>query len=312
MGLVDRRNRGAAQSALHVAAIDGPGRHDHDLQAWLGGNGMDLVLAIDASVSEYEALCPCAASASLVLGARGWPRRRWADPTHRIRPRGADRAGLHNVTYRARIDGVSRGATITYGRRQPNPDSQPHDAAGPDLRGSDRVARCRSLAGHAGVRPVAVLGEPALRDPGRRRDWSPRPTSSSRRGSLPASDDPDYGTLTCGAPVNAVPVEPAVAGRRAPQRSHRPTRPRLNCPDASRSRPPRPTPGGTRRETTALSRRHRPPVVEASAAACALDCQIVCLHTGIGGQPVDEQQRELLIGPAVDPDVHVRRPTRVG
>ena len=44
----------------------------------------------------------------------------------------------------------------------------------------------------------------------------------------------------------------------------------------------------------------------------ALDGQIIVPRIGIGGQPVDEQQRELLIGPTVDAQVNIRWPTGIG
>ena len=49
-----------------------------------------------------------------------------------------------------------------------------------------------------------------------------------------------------------------------------------------------------------------------TAFGFALDGQIVIPHIRVGRQPVDEQQGELLIGPAVHPDVHVRRPAGIG
>ena len=74
---------------------------------------------------------------------------------------------LHNITYRARVDGVARGALITYKINE----TQVQSADPTMLPGRIFEAQAgvgRSEAGrNAGVDPVALFGQPALRDPRR-------------------------------------------------------------------------------------------------------------------------------------------------
>ena len=72
----------------------------------------------------------------------------------------------HNVTYRARVDGLARGALITYRIS----DTQVNSADPTMLPGrtfeATAVLTDPEEAGHADLHPVAVFGQPALRDPG--------------------------------------------------------------------------------------------------------------------------------------------------
>ncbi|MGE0219788.1 hypothetical protein [Mycolicibacterium sp.] len=120
---------------------------------------------------------------------------------------------LHNVTYRARVDGVSRGATISY-----RADGDQVQTANPTMV-PGRVFEAMTVLPESGIANVRVsiqwpysanlhceiLIDDAL--VAQADDFiAPR--------VLPQRDDPDYGALTCEAPVsgiaNTVPVDPAV------------------------------------------------------------------------------------------------------
>ena len=122
---------------------------------------------------------------------------------------------LSNITYRARIDGVSRGATITYAaegdqQQTANPTMIPGrifeaqtvlPASGTaDMRVSiqwpySANLHCEILINDALVAQADVF-------------ISPR--------ALPVEDDPDYGALTCEAPVSGVPIPQVPADAPAP------------------------------------------------------------------------------------------------
>lgn len=118
---------------------------------------------------------------------------------------------LHNITYRARVDGVSRGATIAY-----ETDGDKIQIANPTMV-PGRVFEANAVLAASDVANVRVSI-----------DW---PYSANLHCEilvddqlvaqaddfiaprvLPQRDDPDYGALTCEAPVsgivNAVPGEP--------------------------------------------------------------------------------------------------------
>jgi len=119
---------------------------------------------------------------------------------------------LHNIIYRARVDGVSRGATITYRAegdqlQTANPTMVPGRVfeANTVLPASQianvRVSiqwpysanlHCEILVDDAVVAQADDFIAPRV---------------------LPQKDDPDYGAITCEAPVggiaNAIPVDPA-------------------------------------------------------------------------------------------------------
>ncbi|MCG5433463.1 hypothetical protein LV457_14365 [Mycobacterium sp. MYCO198283] len=119
---------------------------------------------------------------------------------------------LRNIIYRARIDGVARGAKITYadeaGERQADPMMVPgrvfevYAVLPPTQQATMRVAiewpysanlHCEILVDDA----VVAQADDFI---------APRVT--------PMRDDPDYGAITCAAPVGGVldpaPAEPAV------------------------------------------------------------------------------------------------------
>ncbi|MCX2932916.1 hypothetical protein ORI20_21840 [Mycobacterium sp. CVI_P3] len=119
---------------------------------------------------------------------------------------------LHNITYRARIDGVSRGATISYAAQ----DDQTQTANPTMVPG--RVFEANTVLPETGQADVRVsiqwpysanlhceiLVDDAL--VAQADDFiAPR--------VLPVKDDPDYGALTCEAPVagvpNTIPADPA-------------------------------------------------------------------------------------------------------
>lgn len=123
-----------------------------------------------------------------------------------------DQELLHNITYRARVDGVSRGATITY------------RAEGDQL----QVANPTMVPGRV-FEANAVLPASQVANVRVSVDW---PYSANLHCEIlvdnavvaqaddfiaprvtPQRDDPGYGALTCEAPVsgvnNTVPVDPA-------------------------------------------------------------------------------------------------------
>jgi hypothetical protein len=163
--------------------------------------------------------------ALLVLGCAQWaPATAWADPDPQPDPTPAPAASteqeMHNVTYRARVDGVARGALITYKKN----DTQVQSANPTMLPG--RIFEIQT-----------VLADPKLAGMQVSVQW---PYSANlhceilvddetvaeadefiRPRLTPADDDPDYGKLLCGAPlinaagtgnvVNTNPVTPPVA-----------------------------------------------------------------------------------------------------
>lgn len=127
---------------------------------------------------------------------------------------------LANITYRARIDGVSRGATITYAAE----DNQQQTANPTMIPG--RIFEAQTVLPESGTANMRVsiewpysanlhceiLVNDAL--VAQADDFiSPR--------ALPVKDDPDYGALTCEAPVAGVPI-PADAPTDAPPPSDAP------------------------------------------------------------------------------------------
>ncbi len=78
-----------------------------------------------------------AALAAVVAGSQLIPASAQADPEAPPQPDPAlqgDQEVLHNIIYRARVDGVSRGAIDhVRGRRRPDTDRQPNDGPGPRI-----------------------------------------------------------------------------------------------------------------------------------------------------------------------------------
>ncbi|MGZ8803248.1 MAG: hypothetical protein ACXWZL_11730 [Mycobacterium sp.] len=134
------------------------------------------------------------------------------DPQPEVETPAPEQELLHNVTYRARVDGVSRGATITYRAegdqlQTANPTMVPGrefevNAVLPASQVANlRVSidwpysanlHCEILVDDAVVAQADDFIAPRV---------------------LPQRDDPDYAALTCEAPVsglaNTVPVDPA-------------------------------------------------------------------------------------------------------
>ena len=161
-----------------------------------------------------------AALAALLAGSQIFAATAVADPettepppTPAVEPAAAANPEvLHNIVYRARVDGVSRGATITYAAegdqlQTANPTMVPGHTfeANAVLPASQRAnmrvsiewpysanLRCEILVDDA----VVAQAEDFI---------APRIT--------PNREDPDYGALTCEAPVsglvNTIPADPA-------------------------------------------------------------------------------------------------------
>lgn len=146
-----------------------------------------------------------AAAALLVLGcAHSIAPTAWADPVPQPEPEptpvAAPEQAPHNITYRARVDGVSRGALITYKIN----DTQVQSADPTMLPGRTFEAQ-------------TVLSDPKFAGMQVSVQW---PYSANlhceilvddamvaqadqfiRPRLTPADDDPDFGKLLCGAPL---------------------------------------------------------------------------------------------------------------
>lgn len=148
-----------------------------------------------------------AALATVMGGSQSIPAVALADPAadeqSNVAPAPGDEV-LHNITYRARVDGVSRGATITYaaegGQTQTaNPTMVPGrtfeamtvlpESGVANMRVSIQWPYSANLHCEILVDDVVVAQADDF--------ISPR--------FLPQKDDPDYGALTCEAPVGGVP-----------------------------------------------------------------------------------------------------------
>jgi len=148
-----------------------------------------------------------ALSAAVLSGSLLSPATAQADPAVPPQPQDdpAPATDLHNVTYRARVDGVARGATITY-----KLDDTKLYSADPTM-----------LPGRI-FEASAVLSDPQLAGMEVSIDW---PYSANLHCEIlvddqtvaqadqfiaprltPARDDPGYGVLICGAPLSGSPV----------------------------------------------------------------------------------------------------------
>jgi hypothetical protein len=122
---------------------------------------------------------------------------------------------LHNITYRARVDGVSRGATITYAA-----EGDVMQTATPTMV-PGRIFEVQTVLPASKVATMRVsvkwpysanlhceiLVDEAL--VAQADDFvAPR--------VLPQRDDPDFGSLTCESPVGGVPVPAPVPGEPLP------------------------------------------------------------------------------------------------
>jgi hypothetical protein len=155
--------------------------------------------------------------AALLSGSQLIPATALADPEVPPQPQldapPQNQGVLHNIIYRARVDGVSRGATITYqaegDRRQTaNPTMVPGRTfeANTVLPGSKVASMKVSIDWpySANLHCEILVDDQVVAQAD---DFiAPR--------FMPARDDPDYGALTCEAPVTpdaipAAPMEPA-------------------------------------------------------------------------------------------------------
>jgi hypothetical protein len=155
-----------------------------------------------------------AAAAVIAVGSQLIPATALAEPdtTETEVPPAPEQDVLHNIIYRARIDGVSRGATITYAA-----EGDQVQTANP-MMVPGRVFEANTVLPASGVANMRVAIE-----------W---PYSANLHCEiliddavvaqaddfiaprvLPQRDDPDYGAITCEAPVsgvaNIVPADPA-------------------------------------------------------------------------------------------------------
>ncbi len=124
---------------------------------------------------------------------------------------------LHNITYRARVDGVSRGATITYsGEGDQTQTANPTMVPG-------RVFEANSVLGASKTASMRVsiqwpysanLHCEILVDD----QLAAQADDFIAPRLLPDKEDPDYGALTCEAPVGSVgaPAEPTAPAGSAP------------------------------------------------------------------------------------------------
>lgn len=169
---------------------------------------------MSAIMSSHKRRWPAIAAVAVVgVGGQLLPVPAHADPEVAVdeQPAPVDAEVLHNIIYRARIDGVSRGATITYSAEgdqtlTANPTMVP-----------GRVFEANTVLPASGVANLRVAIE-----------W---PYSANLHCEilvddqivaqaddfiaprvLPQRDDPDYGAIVCEAPVsavaNAVPADP--------------------------------------------------------------------------------------------------------
>ena len=155
-----------------------------------------------------------AAVAVVAVGSQLIPATALAEPdaTETELPPAPDQGILHNIIYRARIDGVSRGATITY-----SAEGDQVQTANPTMV-PGRTFEANTVLPASGVANMRVAIE-----------W---PYSANLHCEilvddavvaqaddfiaprvLPQRDDPDYGAITCEAPVsgvaNTIPADPA-------------------------------------------------------------------------------------------------------
>jgi hypothetical protein len=159
-----------------------------------------------------------AALATLIAGSQLIPAPALADPDGPPQPDLAAQGNtgvLHNVVYRARVDGVSRGATITYAA-----EGDQTQTANPTMV-PGRVFEVNTVlpaSKQANMRMSiewpysANLTCEILVDDG----LVAKAENFIAPRVLPVKDDPDYGALTCEAPVSGVPNIVASSGEIPP------------------------------------------------------------------------------------------------
>ena len=204
-----------------------------------------------------------AALAALLAGSQLIPATVLADPEGPPPPEPAaqgEQEVLHNIIYRARVDGVSRGATISYAAEgDQTQTANPTMIPGRIFEANTVLAASKQANMRVSVEwpysanlTCEILVDDAL--VAKAEDFiAPR--------VVPVKDDPDYGALTCEAPVSPR-ARPRPRIRRQPNR-HRPTAPFRRPPSgwsgaSNRSHRPRPSLASRRRETRAPSPRRSP------------------------------------------------------
>lgn len=147
------------------------------------------------------------AAALVALGSQLTPATALADPEVPPEPEPAvqgDQDVLHNINYRARVDGVSRGATITFAAegdqtQTANPTMVPGRTfeANTVLPASKQASMRVSIEWpYSANLACEILVDDAV--VAQAEDFiAPR--------FMPVQDDPEYGALTCEAPVGGVP-----------------------------------------------------------------------------------------------------------
>lgn len=165
--------------------------------------------------SAFVAVGAAIGAVAVTLGAgQVFPATALADPEPQpqVEPAASEPELLHNIVYRARVDGVSRGAAITY------------HAEGHQLQTAEPTMVPGRVFEANTVLPASEIANVRVSI-----DW---PYSANLHCEIlvdnalvaqaddfvgprarPQRDDPDFGTLTCQAPVggiaNEVPVDPA-------------------------------------------------------------------------------------------------------
>lgn len=159
-----------------------------------------------------------AALATLIVGSQLIPSPASADPEGPPQPNpvaNSDSGPLHNIVYRARVDGVSRGATITYAA-----EGDQTQTANPTMI-PGRVFEANTVLPETGTANMRIsiewpysanltceiLVDDAL---------VAKAENFIAPRVLPVQDDPDYGALTCEAPVTAAPNPVAPEGGAPP------------------------------------------------------------------------------------------------
>ena len=159
-----------------------------------------------------------AALAALLAGSQLIPATVLADPEGPPPPEPAaqgEQEVLHNIIYRARVDGVSRGATISYAAEgDQTQTANPTMIPGRIFEANTVLAASKQANMRVSVEwpysanlTCEILVDDAL--VAKAEDFiAPR--------VVPVKDDPDYGALTCEAPVSGIPNQIPPEGEAPP------------------------------------------------------------------------------------------------
>ena len=163
-------------------------------------------------------LVAAAALVTLLAGSQLTSASAGADPEGPPPPEPAvqgDQEVLHNIVYRARVDGVSRGASISYAAEgDQTQTANPTMVPGRTFEANTVLASSKQANMRVSIEwpysanlTCEILVDDAL--VAKAEDFiAPR--------VLPVKDDPDYGALTCEAPVSGVPNVVPPAGEAPP------------------------------------------------------------------------------------------------